>query len=61
MYPSWKERFIQLDKEGWFDERDLKRDLENAKEIAKNFLRLGRPVEEIAMATKLPIETVMAL
>jgi len=36
-------------------------DLEKAKRIAKNFLRLGRPVEEVAEATELPVEMVKAL
>ena len=42
---------------GWLDEHDV----EKAKAIARNFLRLGRPVEEVAKATELPIDMVRTL
>ena len=65
MYPTLKECFLEIEQEGWLDERDtardIARDIENAKAIARNFLRLGRPVEEVAIATELPIETVKTL
>ena len=37
------------------------RDIEKAKEIARNFLRLGRPIEEVAKATELPLDMVKTL
>ena len=46
---------------GLLDKRDFERDLEKAKSIAKNFLRLGRPVEEVATATELPPDMVKTL
>ena len=36
-------------------------DVEKLKKVATNFLRLGRPIEEVAAATELPIETVAGL
>ena len=42
---------------GWLKDRDI----ENAKTIARNLIRIGRPVEEVAEATTLPLETVKAL
>jgi len=42
---------------GWLE----KTKIENAKEIAKNFLLLGISVENVAKATKLPIDVVTEL
>ena len=65
MYPTLRECFLEIEQEGWLDERDIARDIardiENAKTIARNLLRLGRPVDEVAIATELPIEMVKAL
>ena len=57
-----KELFFEVaERDGWLTARDTARDLENAKTIAKKFLLLGRPIEEVAEATELPYETVAAL
>ena len=49
-----KELFLEAAEEnGWFDER--------AKEIAKNLLLLGDPIDKVAKATNLPIEMVRSL
>jgi predicted transposase YdaD len=54
MSEEFKAIFLEDAEEcGWFNERISK--------IAKNFLTLGRPVEEVADATGLPIETVRSL
>ena len=52
---------IWAEESGWLRDRDLENKRENAKAIAIKFLRLGRPVEEVAEATDLPIETAKAL
>ena len=58
MYPALKERFIEIaEEDGWLDEK-ISKELEK---VAINFLRLGRPVEEVAEATTLPLETVKGL
>jgi len=57
MYPTLKERFLEVDKEGWFDERDRGRDIEKAKKM----LRLDIPAEKVAEAMELPIDMVRAL
>jgi len=68
--PEFKERFLEMaEEDGWLVERDIKRDrqrdiqrdIQSAKTIARNFLRLGRPIEEVAEATELPIEMVRTL
>jgi len=46
---------------GWLIDAYRKRELETAKQIAKNMLLLGLPVEKVAKATELPLETVMSL
>jgi len=46
---------------GLLDERDLARDLEKAKAIARNILQLGIPIEKVATATELPLEVVKTL
>ena len=56
--PEFKERFLEMaEEDGWLVDRDI----EKAKTIARNFLRFGRPIEEVAVATELPIEMVKTL
>jgi len=61
MYPTLKERVVELEKEGWFDEihkaRDQARDIEKAKKM----LQLDIPAEKIAVAMELPLEMVKSL
>ena len=54
-----REVFVKAvaEESGWLRDRDL----ENAKEIARTLLSLGDPVEKVAEATKLPLETVRSL
>jgi hypothetical protein len=55
MSPEFKTRFLEIaEEDGWLKERDI----EKLKKVAIYFLRLGRPVEEVAEATELPLETI---
>ena len=57
MYPTLKERLSEVEKEGWFDERDL----EKAKVMARKMLIFGDSVEKIAEVTELPLDMVKTL
>ena len=62
MYPALKERFIEIaEEDGWLEEWGEKRDIKTAIEIAKTLLTFGDPVEKVAKATRLPLETVRGL
>jgi len=50
---GWVEEWSQ---EGW-----QRKQLENSKQIAKNFLEMGMTVEQIAQMTGLPLETIREL
>ncbi len=47
--------------EGWFRQQENERINEELRKVAKNFLLRGRPVDEVAEATGLPIDIVEAL
>ena len=49
------------EEKGILGTRDMMRELEKAKQIAKKMLVKGKPVEEIMEFTELPMDTVMAL
>jgi len=58
MSASMKELFFTVaDEENWLDDRYLAK----AKTIAKNFLLMGRPIDEVAKATDLPYDVVAGL
>jgi len=57
MYPTLKERFLEVEKEGWLDEWGRKRDIEKAKKL---ILR-GYSVEDVADAMEPPLDTLKTL
>jgi len=47
--------------EEWWQEGWQRKQLENSKQIARNFLEMGMPITQIAQGTGLPLETVLEL
>jgi transposase len=46
---------------GYMAKRDIKRDIENAKKIAKKMLIRGDSIEEVVEITEIPLETVTTM
>jgi len=57
MYPTLRECLDQLDEDGWFDERDMKK----AKEIAKGLKQDNVPFNVIVKNTGITLQEVEAL
>ena len=57
MYPTLKERFLEIEQEGWLQERDI----EKAKEIARTFKANNVPVDVIIKGVPLTRQEVEAL
>ena len=50
-----------VDRNGWWVERERNSRLENAKEVAKEMLLDGEPIEKIVKYTRLSIEDIQNL
>jgi len=57
-----KEIFLQTaDENGWLADRDKNNEMDKAMRIAKNLLMSGLPIEKVAEATELPLDTIVSL
>lgn len=62
MYPTWKECVLEIEKEGWFVERDIERDRQRDIENARILKSNNVPISVIFQTTKtLSLEEVEAL
>ena len=61
MYPTLKERFLEIEQEGWFDELKQKEVNQERLEIAKGLKLKNVPLSIIVDTTKIPLQEVEAL